>query len=413
MTAIVQRTLDCGMRLLVEPLSGVRSVGLSWLLPAGYGAEPADRLGLSAMWSELVMRGAGGRTSREQADAVDRLGVGRSADVGPYHLRVGASLVGDKLHDALPLLVDMVRRPLMSPESIEQTRDLALQAVESLKDNPRDRASLNARARHFPAPLNRASIGTREGITAVTRDDLMDRWAERARPGGSILAIAGAVDPDAAARRLNELLKGWTGSAPDPRPGTEAPRGYAHEIDETNQVQIILLHDAPPEPEPASLLERVVASILSGGMAGRLFTEVREKRGLCYAVGASYTSSREYGAVSAYVGTTPERAQESLDVLWAELDRINKPEGAVRQDEFDRAVVGMKSRLVFSGESTSARSAALAHDEHRIGRPRTLDELAADIDRVTLDSVNSYLASRTMGLVTIQTLGPAPLRPPA
>src|SRR6185503_155644 len=110
--------------------------------------------------------------------------------------------------------------------------------------------------------------------------------------------------------------------------------------------------------------------------------------------------------------STPERAQESLDVLHAELERINTPDGRITPDEFWRAVVGMKSRLVFSGESTSARAGSLAADYHRLGRARSLDEMAGEIDRVTLDQVNAYLAGRELGRLTVQTLGPAALRPP-
>jgi predicted Zn-dependent peptidase len=321
-------------------------------------------------------------------------------------------MIGSRLIEALPLIVDMVRRPRMDEESIGPARDLALQALESLKDDPHGRAALHAKARHFAAPLNRSSLGTQEGLEATTRDDLVSGWAARARPEGAILAVAGAVDPDAVERRLNELLKGWSGAGPEPTPGAAPSRGYGHEQDETNQVQILVLHDAPPEPDASSILEKVVISVLSGGMAGRLFTEVREKRGLCYSVSAGYSSGKQIGAVEAYVGTAPDRAQQSLDVLMAELERINSAAGAVEAEELERALVGMKSRLVFAGESTSARAGSLAYDQHRLGRPRSLDEIAREVAGVTLGRVNGYLSGRKLGRLTIQTLGPAALTPP-
>ena len=116
--------------------------------------------------------------------------------------------------------------------------------------------------------------------------------------------------------------------------------------------------------------------------------------------------------MSAYVGTTPERAQESLEVLLAELDRINTPAGRVTPEEFQRALIGFKSGLVFSGESTSARASAIAGDTRRLGRARSLGEIADRLDSITLDEVNAYLARRRLGALTIQTLGPAPLNPP-
>lgn len=413
MSAIVTLPLSCGATLLVEPMAGVASAGLTWLVPCGCATDPQGREGLSAMLAELLLRGAGRLDSRAHADALDRLGVDRGTEVGTHNLRLSAAMVGDRLDQALPLLVDMVLRPRLEAEAVEPVRDLCLQAIESLADDPAQRAAIAARARHYPPPLNRSTLGTTEGLSAISRTDLVEGWARRARPVGSIIAIAGAVEPEELHRRFETLLAGWSGAARETVGVGTPPRGYAHEADESNQVQILVLHDAPRDGDQRSMEERLAIDVLSGGMSARLFTEVREKRGLCYSVSASYSPDKHDGRVVAYVGTTPERAQDSLDVLWAELQRLNTSQGAVTREEFQRSVVRMKSRLVFSGESTSARAASLAADQHRLGRPRSLGELASMIDALTLDRVNGYLARRGMGRVTIQTLGPAPLRPPA
>lgn len=413
MTTIDMRRLDCGATLVTERIDGVSSAAIDWLVPAGCAYEPEPRQGAGAMWSELLVRGSGTLDSRGAADAFDRLGAGRACEVGMLFMRLHATLLGERAGGVLPLLADMVLRPRMAEEAVEPSRDLALQALESLRDNPQERATLAARARHFPSPFNRSGMGTEEGLRALTRADLASAWSRLAVPSGSIIAAAGRVDPDAMAADLNRLLDGWSGAHAEPARGPAPARGYAHEPDETNQVQILLVHDAPSErDEASSVLERIVVSVLSGGMSGRLFSEVREKRGLCYSVSAGYRGDRDFGSVTAYVGTTPERAQESLDVLVAELGRIGAPAGAVTPEEFQRAVIGMKSRLVFSGESTGARAGAIASDTHRLGRARTLDELARRIDAVTLDQVNAYLAGRTLGTVTVQTLGPRELKPP-
>lgn len=412
MGTIVTRTLSCGMPVVIEPMSGVRSCALTWLVPAGAGHDPADRLGLSAIWAELLLRGAGDLDSRAHADACDAIGMSRSAESGPLFMRISATLLGDRLIDGLPLITDMIRRPRFDPDSLEPARDLALMAIEALQDDPQERASLLARSRHLPAPLDRSTLGTPEGLGAITQADVTSEWVRRAVPRGSMLGIAGAVDVDRTIDTLDQLLDGWTGSREEPKLGPTPARGYLHEPDDSTQVQILLLRDGPADPEPDSIPERVVANVLSGGMSGRLFTEVREKRGLCYAVSASYGADKHRGTVVAYVGTTPERAQESLDVLNSEMNRIATPEGAITPDEFRRAIVGMKSGVIFSGESTSARAATIVGDLYRRGRARTLTEIAAEIDRVTLDTVNTYLHRRQPGKTTIQTLGPAALTPP-
>lgn len=412
MTAIESFTLPNGLSLIIEPMTGVRSAALTWLIPAGCIYDPEDRQGMAAMFAELILRGAGALSSRAQADLFDALGASRSADAGTHHLRLSSTMLGERIVEALPLIVDMIRVPRFDEDAIEPVRDLALQSLASLADDPQERASIACRKRHFPPPINRTHYGTEEGLQALTRDELIQGWRQRATPKRSILAIAGAVDVAAIHARVTDLTTDWQGDIPEPPVATTAPRGYGHETDETNQVQIVVMYDAPPESDSSSILERIAVTVLSGGMSSRLFSEVREKRGLCYAVSAGYASDKTFARVQAYVGTTPDKAQESLDVLIAELARMYSPNGLVTPEEFARAKVSMKASIVFAGESTAARAGALAADQHRLGRPRSLAELEARIDDVTLDQLNAYLASRAMGVMTTQTLGPRPLTPP-
>lgn len=410
MSGIQTITLDCGLTLVAERIAGVRSLGLTWFLPAGTARDPDDRIGISAMWEELLCRGAGTLDSRAQADAFDRLGVSRDADAETFGHVITATMLGSRLPDALPLIIDMGLRPRMDADAVEPARDLCLQAIDSLADDPQERVMKLLREKHAPSPINRSGLGTVEGIEAVTAEELLPRWRERALPGGGVIALAGDVDAAKAAAQLNTLLKGWSGAATEVTWGKSTTRGYHHEPDETNQAHIAIAWDAPSENDLGCWPERVANSVLSGGMSGRLFTEVREKRALCYSVYASYGADAKYGRGVAYVGTTPQRAQESHDVLMAELNRINTPAGRVTKAEFDRAVVGMKSRLVMSGESSSARAGALARDWRKIGRARTLTEMARQVDAVTLDQVNDYLSARTLGEITIATIGPEALK---
>ncbi len=423
MNGLVTRTLECGMPLVVESIPGVRSVAVAWYVPAGYASEPEQKQGLSAMWGELLNRGCGDLDSRAHADALDALGMTRSIDGGSVFMRFGFTLVGARLMESLPMMVDMVRRPRMDEESVEPVRDLALQAIESLKDDPAQRASLKLRELHSPVPLNRTGLGTPETLGTITREDLLGGWAVRAKPRGSILAIAGEVESaggaGAIAKKLDELLKGWEGGAAEPVLAAPPARGSYHHIeDPSTQVHIVLAHEAPREMSDDAPLERIVSSVLSGGMSARLFIEVREKRGLCYSVSQSYSGERDWGQCSAYVGTQPERAQESLNVLLAELRKVEHGggtegvggAGGITQEEFDIAITGMKSRIIFSGESTSARAHALASDQYKRGRARSLDEITSVYSRMTLKQVNDYIQRRQMGPMTIVTLGQSSLK---
>ncbi|MEL6496963.1 MAG: pitrilysin family protein [Planctomycetota bacterium] len=414
MASVHTERLESGVVLLVQDMPSVRSAAVSLTVPAGLASEPEEHLGAASVMSEVLMRGAGARGSRDLADAFDLAGCTRAISPDARVMSLRGTTIGDRLSEALTLFASVVLEPRITRETLEPSKSLSTQALESLSDDPRERASIALRGRHMPAPYNRSIYGSKDGIESLTVDGISKWWRGRAVPEGTVIGVAGVVDPAEVAERVNAALSGWQGSAGDLEPTAQAQRGPGHIDDDSNQVQVLAMFDAPNErDEHAAIREKLAASVLSGGMSGRLFTEVREKRGLCYAVSAGYRGDDRFGAVSAYVGTTPERAQESLDVLTAELRRIRTPDGAVTADEFERARTGMRANIVFHGESTAARSSALVADFRKLGRARTLDEMTAAIDAVTLDSLNEYLASTPLGAATLQTLGPKELTPPA
>jgi len=406
MQQIERVDLECGLPIYVERLDGVQSAGLTWLLPLGSATDDADRIGTSPMLSEWIWRGAGGLDAKAHSEALDRCGAHRSSHVETYHLRIGVSMIGKRLNEALPLMTALVTDPGFEDGHFQSCRDLALQALDGLRDNPNHRSMLRVKQNHHPAPFNRTGLGEANHLRSLEADVCRDHWSKRAVPGGSILAVCGDVDCDVVVDQLNDLLSDWTGSAEEPSESVEAVRGYDPETEETAQVHIGLAHDAPAEPDEGSMLQRVATAVLSGGMSGRLFTEVRERRSLCYAVHATYASGRDRGALMAYAGTTPQRAQETLDVMVAELKRLRE---GVDAAEFDRARAGLKSRFIMHGESTAARAGAAAHDHFLVGSPRTLDQLARQIDAITLDQVNAYVADHPYDRFTMATIGPEAL----
>ncbi|RLS95982.1 MAG: insulinase family protein [Planctomycetota bacterium] len=384
------RMLECGMPLLVEEMAGVRTAAVSWLVPAGNATDPEGEAGdgWSSLLAELSQRGAGGRDSRQFSDALDRVGVQRSVSPASIHIVLGATLIGDRMMEALPLFADLIVRPHLPAEALDAVRSLAIQSLESLQDDPQHRVTLRLRERHLPPPFNRSGYGNLAAYERADIHSLRADWMRRVRPIGSILSVAGAVDADELAAKLDELLSGWHGGLAESIPLGESIGGIAHEEDESNQTHIAMGLSAPSEREPESLLCRLATNILGGETSSRLFTEVRERRSLCYSVNAGYSGGRDRGMVAVYAGSTPERAQETLDTIRAELEKF---EHGVSEGEFRRAKIGMKSRLVMQGESTAARAAALGSDWYRLGRCRSLGELSAEVDAVTLDGLNDWI----------------------
>lgn len=409
--SISQTTLPCGVPLIVERIEGVKSASLSWWMPAGSATDPDGQEGRASMLAEMLQRGSGERTSRQMADELDRLGILSTADTGAQFIRVSATFVGARFAECLPVIADLALRPRFDADGVEPARQLCLQALAGLADNPQARAAEILSQRHNPQPLDRSTLGTEAGLSAITREDLIRGWEQRCRPQQSIITLAGDVELGPIAEVLSKATSGWSGATPPLSLGASPHRGtYHHEQEETNQVQIYLAHAAPAEHSPDARLERVVTSVLSGGSSARLFSEVREKRALCYSVFAGYASDKLFGRTTGYVGTTPEKAQLALDVMLEQLRGMTGPAATISQDEFDRARIGYKSSLVASGESSGARASALASDWHRLGRTRSLGELASEMESLSLDQVNAYAKRRSLGPITIVTLGPRALK---
>lgn len=410
MSTIVSHTMDNGLRILLEPDDSVASVGVRWLLPLGSAVDPPSSVGLSTLLSELIFRGAGSYASREHSDAFDRLGVRRSSIVQTHHLRLDATFLADRWTEALDLIVPMVIEPRLPNPELDPTRRLCLQSLESLEDEPQHQVMLKLRERHLPTPFNRDGYGDADVLRESDSATLQEHWRSFARPGGSILGLSGNVDPERVLRHLEPQVASWQGHAPEPDESEAPRRGTQTITQDTAQVHIGLAFDAPADPDDDSMLERLAIGVLSGSSSGRLFTEVRQKRSLCYSVGASYGGGRDWGIVSLYAGTTPERAQETLDVSLGEIQRLRE---GVEREEFDRVVIGLKSQLIMQGESIPARASAIVQDCFRLGRARSLEEIAARIDEITLDQLNDYLARRAFGEFTVVSIGPVELKTPS
>jgi predicted Zn-dependent peptidase len=197
----------------------------------------------------------------------------------------------------------------------------------------------------------------------------------------------------------------------DAHPIAEAPHARRHEHlpYESNQTQIGVSYPSVPYRDPDYFQAWGAVGVLSGGMSARLFTEVRERRGLCYSVYATYHTLLDRAGVFCYAGTSADRAQETLDVLVGELTRLAR---GVEAHELDRLKARIKSALIMQQESSSARSSAIARDSYHLGRVRTLDELGQLVDGLTCQSINAYLAEHPPGDFTVVTLGRRKLEVP-
>ena len=407
--AITARTLANGLTVLVEPMRRVRSAALSMLVPAGSVYDPPGKNAAAAMLCDLLTRGAGSRGNQEFTAALDDLGAQHGESVGTAHLHVSAATVAENLPATLRLYRDLLRAPHLPEAEFEPARAGLAQSLRAIEDEPQHRVMLELRRRTYPVPWGLPTDGTPAGLESLTHADVVALHRTAVRPNGSILAVAGNVDADAIVALAGELFGDWE-ERPDPS-FEEGPRGPTrdHIPHESTQTQIALAYEAVPYDDPDYYAAWAAVGVLSGGMSSRLFTEVREKRGLCYSVSAGLNTLKHAGRVLCYAGTTAERAQETLDVTLHELRRLGD---GVEPGELARCVSRAKSGLVMQQESTMARAGSMARDWYHLGRVTTLDEVTAKIDALTPDDVTAYARRHPADDVTVLTLGPAALEVP-
>lgn len=400
-------TFPNGLTLLGQPMPEVTSAAMSLWVRAGAAYDTDETAGLAAVASEWLFRGAGDKDSRAFNDALDALGCQHHESVTSEHLQLSAAQLGRNLYDVLDLYADLMLEPRFDDDAFDPCRQLIAQDLDALADEPARWCTSLLRERFFPHPLGRMALGTDASLASLSAPTVRTHARRHINPHGAILAVAGAIDFDRLRDHVEQRLGLWTGENVA-RPVTlPALGGIEHIEKESAQTYITLAHRAPAIESHDYYPVRVAETILSRGMGSRLFTEVREKRGLAYHVSCSYGCLHDQAGLFTFAGTRPEVAQETWDVT---IDVLRNLAQGVQAEELTRAETQLRSSLIMQGQSTGARASALAADWYQLGRLRTLDEISAAIKDVSEDDVLAAVAAYPATNFTALTMGPAAIQ---
>ncbi len=398
--------LPNGMVVIAEPMPWLESVAFNFAVRAGGRFDPPDRLGLANFVCEMVQRGAGDMNSRQFLERLEHLGVDYGSSVTNDHTHFYGALCADQLSEAISIYADVLRRPTLPADQVEDARRVCFQEIAGLEDDLASQVMNALYLLYFGDPDGRDVHGTMESVARITADDIGDFFAQYYRPDELILAVAGNVEWDALIATVQELFGDWSPvQTPEPEihPG---PHGTIHIPFESQQTHIALAFPSFRMDDPLFYHASAQVGILSAGMSSRLFHEVREKRGLCYSVYASLQTSKTDACVACYSGTTTERAQETLDVIMRVLSDLSR---GTDDDELERLKVQVRTSIVMSQESCRGRTSGLVSDYFYLGRVRSLDEINKGFAGLTVDSMNQFLAEHPPGPFDLATLGAQPL----
>ena len=382
---------DNGVIVLSERIPAVRSVAVGMWVKTASVNEARGKMGVSHLLEHMVFKGTERRSARDIALELEVRGGSLDAFTSRDHTSYQGRVLDEDLPRALDVLTDLVRNPTLRPADVELERKVVLEEISTVEDTPDDLVFDIHSATLWPDhPYGFPILGTRETVGGLGADDLKALHQRAYHPRHVVIAAAGSLDHQVLLKLLAKY--GWFTFDPGPDPtvvqsvpaGVRAVRRIPRD---SAQTHIVMATDTVPYTDKRRYPIQLINTVLGSGMSSRLFQRVREELGLAYAVYAFQSYYRHSGLAGVYVGTHPSTAQQAVDAIGAELDRMAR-EG-LAGEALGEAKQQLKGQVTLSLESPSARMHRLAAVA-LYGEPyRTIDQTLAEIDKVTPGDIAS------------------------
>jgi predicted Zn-dependent peptidase len=389
---IVRDVLDNGLRILTERMTQVRSISIGVWLTRGSRHETAERGGIAHFVEHMLFKGTGTRSAEDIAQAIDSIGGQLDAFTAKEYASYYIKVLDEHLPLAIDILSDIVRNPAFSPDDIEREKKVVVEEIKMVEDTPDDLVhELFTQGFWENHPLGRPILGTKDTVESFNVDLLRDYFRGVYTAKNLIVAAVGNLEHD----RVRELVEEKFGSLVEPGDAVcdEAPKVMPKILvrnKELEQSHLCLGVGSYPQNHDDRYASYVLNTLLGGSMSSRLFQNVREKRGLAYAVFSGLSAYRDAGSFTIYAGCSNEAVGEVIDLCVEELRGVkNAP---VPDSELQRSKDHLKGSLMLSLENTASRMSHLARQEIYFDRQFGLDETLQGIEQVTTADVQRVAA---------------------
>ncbi|MGI8924098.1 MAG: M16 family metallopeptidase [Fimbriimonadales bacterium] len=406
-TTVHKFTLPNGVRVVCEPVTHIQSVAIGVWCQSGSRMESESEGGISHLIEHMLFKGTKNRTAEQIAQSIEGCGGHLNAftdrELTCYYARV----LSDDLDNAVETLSDMYVNSLIDPKELELEKGVVQEEIRKYEDSPEDHIhDLHARKRWGGHPLGRPIIGTHESVGSFTQAILNGFMGRRYTGGNTLVCAAGDLDPEALRSSVEKNLGSLNGASDDPPAAKPASKTGENLIPkDVEQVHFCIGGDSVVITDERRFTASVLDAILGGSMSSRLFQEVREKRGLVYAIGSYTALYKEAGAFTIYGGTNPKKFDELRQVVAVELAKVRDDE--IPDGELQRAKKMMAGNAVLSLEGMSARMHRIARNEMVHGREIPIEETLEKIDGVTTAEIREmaceFLAEEQL---TTTAIGP-------
>jgi predicted Zn-dependent peptidase len=393
---IEETRLANGVRIVTERMPEARSVSLGVWVAVGGRDEPDSLAGASHFLEHLLFKGTAGRSARQIAEAVDAVGGEMNAFTNREHTAYYTRLPAARVDLGLEILGDVLTAPAFRPHEVDAERQVIVEEILMNLDVPEDHVHTLLAEALFPGhPLGREVLGTRESVEAASRDQIADFFARWYRPRNLVVVAAGDLDHqrlvDGFADTLGRLEGGERPERTAPGDAVE-PRTVLDE--ETEQVHLAMGWRAVDNNDDDRYPLSVANQVLGGGMASRLFQEIREERGLCYSVYSWASTYADAGCAGIYAGTAPSRVAELLDVVDDEIAKMTA--SGVSEGELAVAKGYLEGSLLLGLEDSGSRMARLGRSLMARDEVVPIEEQLARIRAATTDDV-AAVSARVFG----------------
>ncbi|MBL8546654.1 MAG: insulinase family protein [Hyphomonadaceae bacterium] len=397
--------LPNGVRIALDPMPGLATAALGVWQRVGARWEPAALNGVAHLFEHMAFKGAGSRDARQFAEAVENAGCVMNAATGYERTAYYARCVAEQTPFALEIIADILFEPHWAADDLEKEKGVVAQERGEAFDAPDDRVfELHQSALYKDQPLGRPILGTDEALRNISVQTLIDFRSAHMTPDRVVISVAGAFDRDtiieAATRRFGHL------SAKD-APVSEVARplaGHASETRKLEQTHLVFSWPAPSSGSDGIYAARLLSEIFGGGMSSRLFQEVRETRGLVYAIDSALDVLEDDGRLSVYAGCSAQHAREVSQIVGDQL-ALMAAKGPT-EAELTRAKAVTRSSMLMGLEAPSARAEARVSQIFLRDKLSDFAELRARMDAVTCEEIQALAAKALEGPACGAAIGP-------
>jgi predicted Zn-dependent peptidase len=406
-------TLPSGLRIVSHRMEHAATVSLGIWIGAGSRDELPHEHGLAHLLEHMAFKGTARRSALDIAEQIESVGGDLNAATSVEYTCYTARVLGSDMPLAVDILADILISSAFKEDELKREKGVILQEISAVQDTPDDLVYDRFLEAAFPdQPLGRPILGTAKTVKGFTPDAIRAYLARNYHAGNMVLAASGAVDHAELVKLAEEHLAALP-KKPEQLPARQPGRyvgGEARIKGDEEQVHLVLGFPGLPFANSAHYPLQIFSSVLGGGLSSRLFQQVREQRGLAYAVDAFHWPFSDCGVFGISAGTAPSDVAELIDVSLACLRQAAED---VSEAEVARARAQMKVGLLASLESPGGKLEQMARQVLLFGRAIPREELAARLDAVTLDDVRAAGRSLLGHQPTISAVGPLQGLPPA